>query len=44
MTYAKTYADWRTDPEKFWMQAAGQIDWIKAPSKALFAGIGRAHV
>ncbi|MCB2094144.1 MAG: propionyl-CoA synthetase [Rhodobacteraceae bacterium] len=38
MTYAKTYADWRTDPEKFWMQAAGQIDWIKAPSKALFAG------
>ncbi|MFZ1727871.1 MAG: propionyl-CoA synthetase [Albidovulum sp.] len=37
MTYAKTYSDWKADPEKFWMQTADRIDWIKAPSKALFA-------
>lgn len=37
MLYAKTYAEWRKDPEGFWMKAAEAIDWVKPPSKALFA-------
>ena len=36
MTYAKSYAAWQADPEAFWMDAAGAIDWDRAPSKALF--------
>ncbi|KAJ55204.1 propionyl-CoA synthetase [Actibacterium mucosum KCTC 23349] len=36
MTYAKSYAAWQADPETFWMDAAGAIDWDRAPSKALF--------
>ncbi|RPE66339.1 propionyl-CoA synthetase [Pacificibacter maritimus] len=34
--YAKTYAEWQADPEKFWMAASDQIHWYKKPSKALF--------
>ncbi|MCB2116410.1 MAG: AMP-binding protein, partial [Rhodobacteraceae bacterium] len=37
MGYAEVYAAWQKDPEKFWMEAAEKIDWVKAPSKALFA-------
>ena len=36
MSYQETYESWKADPEAFWMQAAGAIDWIKPPSKALF--------
>ncbi|MGR3292216.1 MAG: propionyl-CoA synthetase [Paracoccaceae bacterium] len=36
MAYAKTYSDWKSDPESFWMQAAQGIDWHVKPSKALF--------
>ena len=32
--YADVYNGWKNDPEKFWMEAASQIDWVKAPSKA----------
>ena len=35
-TYAEVYAGWKADPEGFWMQAAGAIDWDRAPSRALF--------
>lgn len=35
-TYKDVYADWQTDPEAFWMNAAEAIDWDKKPSKALF--------
>jgi propionyl-CoA synthetase len=31
--YAETYAAWRCDPEKFWAEAARDIDWIRAPQK-----------
>ncbi len=36
MSYAKTYAAWQADPEAFWMEAAGAIDWTKPPTKALW--------
>ncbi len=35
-TYRETYEAWKSDPEGFWMQAAQAIDWVKAPSRALF--------
>ncbi len=37
MAYKDTYAAWQQNPEGFWLQAAEAIDWVKAPSKALFA-------
>jgi propionyl-CoA synthetase len=37
MTYASTYAAWVADPEGFWLQAAGDIDWVTAPTRALNA-------
>ncbi|MCR8723007.1 propionyl-CoA synthetase [Frigidibacter sp. ROC022] len=36
MSYADVYADWKADPEGFWMREAQAIDWDKPPSKALF--------
>ena len=36
MAYADIYNAWKSDPEGFWMQAAGAIDWDKAPTQALF--------
>ncbi|MCR9125508.1 MAG: propionate-CoA ligase PrpE [Rhodobacteraceae bacterium] len=35
MGYAEVYADWLADPERFWMEAARAIDWVKPPSRAL---------
>ena len=35
MGYGEVYAGWKADPEAFWMEAAGQIDWVQAPSRAL---------
>ncbi len=35
MTYSEVYAQWKADPEGFWMEAAGAISWDKAPTKAL---------
>ncbi|MFT5000553.1 MAG: propionyl-CoA synthetase, partial [Planctomycetota bacterium] len=29
MKYADIYADWKTDPEGFWIEAAKGIDWVK---------------
>ncbi|MGO4851516.1 propionate-CoA ligase PrpE [Phaeovulum sp. W22_SRMD_FR3] len=37
MAYKDVYAAWQSDPEGFWMQAAGGIDWVKPPSQALCA-------
>ncbi len=36
MGYKETYAGWQADPEGFWLEAAGAIDWVKAPQKALY--------
>ena len=36
MGYREVYDSWKADPESFWMQAAGAIDWIRPPSRALF--------
>lgn len=36
MSYKDVYQAWEADPETYWMQAAREIDWVKAPSKALF--------
>ncbi|NHM17395.1 propionate-CoA ligase PrpE [Tritonibacter mobilis] len=35
MTYSEVYAQWKSDPEGFWMEAANAISWDKAPTKAL---------
>ncbi|MCU0900532.1 MAG: propionyl-CoA synthetase [Cypionkella sp.] len=35
MGYADLYAQWKSDPEGFWMNAAGTIDWAQRPSRAL---------
>ena len=35
MTYAATYAAWRSDPDGFWMAAAKSIDWDTSPTFAL---------
>ncbi len=37
MVYKDVYAGWKADPEGFWMEQARAIDWVKPPSKALFA-------
>ncbi|WP_368186674.1 propionate-CoA ligase PrpE [Aestuariibius sp. HNIBRBA575] len=36
MGYSDVYENWKSDPEAFWMEAAQEIDWMQAPSKALF--------
>ena len=35
MGYSDTYAAWKADPEAFWLDAAGDIDWITPPTRAL---------
>jgi propionyl-CoA synthetase len=37
MGYAEVYGRWKADPEGFWMEAARAIDWMRPPSRALFA-------
>ncbi|WP_415402050.1 AMP-binding protein [Tateyamaria sp. SN3-11] len=36
MGYRSEYDSWEADPEGWWMQAADAIDWVKAPTQALF--------
>jgi propionyl-CoA synthetase len=31
--YGQVYAKWRADPQAFWAEAAGEIDWIAAPRR-----------
>lgn len=35
MGYADIYGKWKADPDGFWMDAAGAIDWTKRPTAAL---------
>ncbi len=37
MGYADIYAKWQADPERFWLDAAGAIDWAEKPKTALNA-------
>jgi len=37
MGYKAVYERSMADPEGFWMEASGAIDWVKPPSKALFS-------
>ena len=37
MAYADIYGKWKSGPEGFWMDAAGAIDWVQRPSRALNA-------
>ena len=37
MGYQELYGKWKSDPEGFWMDAAGAIDWVQRPSAALNA-------
>ena len=37
MGYADLYAKWQADPEGFWLDAAGAIDWTVKPRTALNA-------
>lgn len=36
MSYQDLYARWKSDPEAFWMEATGTIDWTHPPSRAHF--------
>ncbi|MBE0453925.1 propionate-CoA ligase PrpE [Roseovarius autotrophicus] len=36
MAYKDIYTRSLADPESFWMEEAGKIDWVQKPSKALF--------
>ena len=36
MSYETIYEAAKSDPEKFWMEAANQVEWITPPTKALF--------
>ncbi len=36
MGYRAEYDSWKADPEGWWMEQAQAIDWIEAPTKALF--------
>ncbi|MEP9355250.1 propionyl-CoA synthetase [Xanthobacter sp. KR7-65] len=38
--YAQAYASWRADPSAFWGEAAGGLDWSKAPTKVFDAEAG----
>ncbi|PHK95144.1 propionyl-CoA synthetase [Pseudoroseomonas rhizosphaerae] len=38
--YDATYARWRQDPEGYWLQAAGGIDWSAPPARAFDPGQG----
>lgn len=37
MAYREIYAKWQAEPEAFWLDAAGAIDWTKRPQSALNA-------
>ncbi|WP_246333365.1 AMP-binding protein [Aureimonas mangrovi] len=34
MDYRTAYANWRADPDRFWLRAAKAVDWIEAPARA----------
>ncbi|MGB3243473.1 MAG: propionyl-CoA synthetase [Sulfitobacter sp.] len=36
MGYRDTYQSWQNDPEAYWLNAAKSIDWVEAPTRALF--------
>ena len=37
MAYRELYAKWKADPEGYWLDAAGAIDWVERPKTALNA-------
>ncbi|MEN9409691.1 MAG: propionyl-CoA synthetase, partial [Pseudomonadota bacterium] len=37
MAYREIHAKWKADPEGFWLDAAGAIDWVSKPTHALNA-------
>jgi len=37
MAYSDIYAKWQADPEAYWLDAAGAVDWVKRPLTALDA-------
>ena len=37
MAYSEIRAKWQADPEGFWLDAAGAIDWVSKPTHALNA-------
>jgi propionyl-CoA synthetase len=36
MGYKDTYKRWQDDPETYWLDQARAIDWVKAPTQALY--------
>jgi propionyl-CoA synthetase len=38
--YAAVYAQWRSDPQAFWREAARRIDWIRPPDAIFDPGAG----
>lgn len=39
-SYRETYSFAQENPEQFWLDAAGQMDWVKPPSRAFDAEVG----
>ena len=37
-SYDEVYAAWKANPDGFWMEAARDIDWMRAPVRALDDG------
>jgi propionyl-CoA synthetase len=37
MAYRELFAKWKADPEGYWLNAAGAIDWVERPQSALNA-------
>ncbi len=42
-TYADVFADWKANPEAFWLKAAEAVDWNKKPRQALDASNAPAY-
>ncbi|MDX3808290.1 propionyl-CoA synthetase [Bosea thiooxidans] len=38
--YREIYARWQADPDSYWLEVAGSIDWIKPPKRAFDAAAG----
>ncbi|HYY83628.1 MAG TPA: acetyl-coenzyme A synthetase N-terminal domain-containing protein, partial [Beijerinckiaceae bacterium] len=38
--YHDVYASWKSDPVRFWEEAAREIDWIKPADKVFDAALG----
>jgi propionyl-CoA synthetase len=36
MGYHDTYKNWQDNPEAYWLEQSKAIDWVQAPTQAMF--------